>query len=103
MIHITEDGAGVQIGGRAETTVGFHGVTKRPQRKGAVQGAVTGTAAASIDGTAAQTSAYGFTEAQANELITAVNAMLVDQAAMLALLNEVQATLAEKGIFKGSA
>lgn len=72
---------GYTIGRTTAIKVGFHGATPSAQRAGAAQAAVATTGAS--------TSAYGFTEAQANALV--------------ALVNEMRATLVEKGLMKGAA
>jgi len=78
--HGNEDGWG--IGKTTADKVGFHGATPTAQRSGSAQAAVAATAAT------AETP-YGYTEAQAN--------------AIIALLNEIRATLVAKGLMKGSA
>ncbi len=78
--HGNDDGWCV---GRATTSkVGFHGSTPSTQRSGSAQDAVVDTAATS-------TTPFGYTEAQAN--------------AIIALLNEIRATLVAKGLMKGEA
>lgn len=72
---------GVCVGSAITEKVGFHGSAPTVQRAGAAQAAVVTTAAA--------TTSYGYTEAQANALI--------------ALVNEMRAALVEKGIIKGAA
>lgn len=62
--------------------VSFHGVTAVAQRASAAQAAVADTAATS-------STPFGYSEAQANAIVT--------------LLNEIRAALVEKGIIKGSA
>jgi hypothetical protein len=60
---------------------GFHGATKTVQRGGAAQAAVVNTAATNA-------TPYGYTQAQANAIVT--------------LLNEIRAVLVEKGLMTGS-
>lgn len=77
----TEDG--YMVGQSAEDKVGFYGTTPVAQRAGAAQAAVA-TAAAT------KTSPAGFaTTTQAN--------------AIVALVNEIRATLVALGLMKGSA
>ena len=81
--NIRRTGAGLKIGSDEVTKIGFHGVTPVARRSGSSQAAVATTAPT-------QTSPYGYsTSAQATALIT--------------LVNEIRATLVEKGIMKGSA
>ncbi len=72
---------GTQIATAANQMLAFHGSTAVVQRAGAAQAAVvtTGSALAS----------YGYTQAQADSIVT--------------LLNELRAALVEKGLIKGSA
>ena len=78
--HGNEDGWG--IGKTTADKIGFHGSTPSAQRSGSAQDAVVDTAATS-------TTPFGYTEEQAN--------------AIIALLNEIRATLVAKGLMKGSA
>lgn len=73
---------GYQVGQSATDKVAFHGKDPVVMRAGAAQAAVATTGATN-------SSPYGYTEAQAN--------------AIIALLNEIRATLVEKGIMKGAA
>lgn len=83
---------------------GFHGAAKTAQRTGATQAAVTNTVGAAVAATAAtSTVPFGFAEAQANAIVTNVNALRVDVIANNALLNELRAALVEKGLIKGAA
>jgi uncharacterized protein YkwD len=82
---ITAEGTapdGIQIGNSTTEKVGFHGATPIVQRSGAAQAAVATTAATS-------SSPFGFSEAQAN--------------AIVALVNELRASLVASGLIKGSA
>lgn len=72
---------GSTFGTTTSQKIGFHGATATVQRAGAAQAAVVTTAPT--------TGSYGYTQTQA--------------AAILTLLNEIRATLVEKGIMKGSA
>lgn len=74
--------AGYKVGSAADQKIGFHGATPSVQRAGAAQASVATTAPTN-------SSPYGFTQAQAT--------------AIIALLNEIQAALVEKGLIKGSA
>lgn len=73
---------GSTLGADATEKVSLHGKTPTAMRAGAAQAAVATTAATS-------SSPFGFAEAQANAIVT--------------LLNEIRATLVEKGMFKGAA
>jgi len=73
---------GYLVGLSAAEQVGFHGVTPTAQRSGAAQAAVAATASTNV-------SPYGFSQAQADGIVT--------------LLNEIRAALVAKGIIKGSA
>lgn len=88
----------------ANTKQGFHG-KRVPLRVGSTQAAVTKATGAALATTAAtQTTPFGFaTQAQADLLTTRINTLIADNAAAIVLLNEIQATLVEKGGFKGAA
>lgn len=73
---------GLLVAHTAAVKLGFHGAAPTGMRAGAAQAAVATTAATS-------TTPFGFSEAQANGIVT--------------LLNEIRATLVEKGLMKGSA
>lgn len=73
---------GLLITTGATVKLGFHGATPTAQRAGSAQAAVATTAATN-------STPYGFSEVQANGIVT--------------LLNEIRATLVEKGLMKGSA
>lgn len=72
---------GCQIGGAATDKIGFYGTTPADQRSGAAQAALTLTTATS--------GGFGFATSAAFASFTAQ-------------LEEIRATLAELGIFKGS-
>ena len=74
-------GAGFQIASTTTQLLGFHGSTPVVQRSGAAQDPVA-TDASTLN-------SYGFTESQANGLVT--------------LVNEIRAALVEKGMIKGSS
>lgn len=75
--------AGLKIGSDETSKIGFHGTTPAAQRAGSAQAAVATTGSTN-------SSPYGYTTAaQANAIVT--------------LVNEIRATLVEKGIMKGSA
>lgn len=76
----TDDG--YLIGAATTEGVGFHGTTPTAQRAGAAQAAVATTPATN-------STPYGFSQAQADGIIT--------------LLNEIRAALVAKGLIKGSA
>ncbi len=73
---------GVKLGQSATDLVGVYGVTPIVQRSGAAQAAVIATAATS-------STPFGYSEAQAN--------------AIVALVNELRASLVAVGIIKGAA
>lgn len=81
-VQTPESPDGYQLGDSASSKVGLHGATPSAQRASADQAAVPGTAATN-------STPYGYSEAQANAIVT--------------LLNEIRAALVEKGIIKGSA
>lgn len=96
---------GTQFGTAANQKSAFHGATPVVQRAGAAQAAVTPTIGAAVATTSSTNSGpFGYTTgAQADGIITAVNALLVDVGAIETLLNEVRAALVAKGVIKGSA
>lgn len=73
---------GYSVGKDAVSKVGMHGAAPTAQRSGSAQAAVATTAATA-------STPYGYSEAQANGIVT--------------LLNEIRAALVEKGIIKGEA
>lgn len=73
---------GTCLGQDASDKIAFHGATPIVQRSGSAQAAVATTAATN-------SSPYGFSQAQADGLI--------------ALVNEMRATLVALGLMKGSA
>lgn len=74
---------GQYLGGSTTHDIGFHGATPSDQRANASQAAVSVTASTT-------TSPAGYsTTTQANAIVT--------------LVNEIRATLVEKGLMKGSA
>lgn len=77
-----ESSDGFKVGDSASSKIGFYGATPVAQRASANQAAVTTTAATS-------TTPFGYTQAQADAIVT--------------LLNEIRATLVEIGLMKGSA
>lgn len=74
------------------------------QSSGAAQAAVTTTVGDAVDTTGATNSSpYGYAEAQANAIVTNVNALRVDTLALAALVNEMRSVLVARGFMKGSA
>lgn len=73
---------GYVLGKSITHLIAFHGADPVAQRAGSAQAAVAATAATS-------TTPFGYSEAQANAIVT--------------LLNEIRATLVEKGLMKGAA
>lgn len=95
---------GYTLGRLTTTKVALHGAAPVAQRAGAAQAAVSATVGAALATTAATNSTpYGFSQAQADGLIARVNALIVDNAAQTALINELRAALVEKGLIKGAA
>lgn len=98
MAEILQTAVGVTIGSGVNRKVGFHGSEGGPQRKGAAQAAVTATVASDI---------AEFTDPPAAAemvlLRAFVNALKVDNAALIVLVNELRAALVEKAIIKGSS
>jgi len=95
---------GTKIGTAANQKLAFHGATPVVQRAGSAQALVTATVGAALATTAAtQTTPYGFSQAQADGLIARVNALIVDNAALIVLVNELRAAVVAKGLIKGSA
>lgn len=79
----TDTTTGSQVGTSVSQKLSFHGATPVVQRSGAAQAAVATTAST-------QTVPFGYTtQAQADALVT--------------LVNEIRATLVQKGLMKGSA
>ncbi len=72
---------GTQVATATTQLLAFHGSTPVVQRAGSAQAAVVGTGSA--------LASYGYTQAQADSIVT--------------LVNELRAALVEKGIIKGSA
>lgn len=70
------------VGPLATSLVGFYGATPIAQRAGAAQAAVTTTASTS-------TTPFGYTQAQADAIVT--------------LVNEMRAALVASGLIKGAA
>ena len=73
-------------------------------RASSAQAAVTATVGAALATTSAtQATPYGFSQAQADGLIARVNALIVDNAALVVLVNELRTTLINANLAKGSA
>ncbi len=79
--HFTFTGGGTKFGTATSQPLGFHNATPSIQRAGAAQAAVVTTGAA--------LASYGYTQAQADAIVT--------------LVNELRAALVEKGLIKGAA
>lgn len=73
---------GTSLGQSATDKVGFYGASPIVQRSGSAQAAVATTAATN-------STPYGYSQAQANGIVT--------------LLNEIRDTLVAAGLMKGSA
>jgi len=96
--------AGLKLGTAASQKVGLFGATPVVQPSGATEAAVVPTVGAALATTAATTSTpYGFSQAQADGLIARVNALIVDNAALVALVNKLRADLVLLGAIKGAA
>lgn len=122
--QISINSRGVNITDGTTDKVGFHGVAPVAQRSGSEQAAVTTTIGAAVTQTgvavattsATNSSPYGYSQAQANAIVTNVNATVTDVAALTArlnqaradilalpvLVNELRAAEVEKGLIKGS-
>ena len=81
-VVITVNSDGLLVGQATTDKIAFHGSTPAVQRAGATQAAVATTAATN-------STPYGYSQAQADGIV--------------ALLNEMRATLVEKGLMKGAA
>ena len=100
---INQTGVGVQIGTQTDQGVSFHGAAPVAQRAGSAQAAVTDTVgSAVVTTTATNSSPYGYTQAQANAIVTNVNTLRADVITLTTLVNELRAALVEKGVIKGS-
>lgn len=95
---------GVVIGLSAAELVGFHGKTPTAQRSSANQAAVTTTVGAAVDTTGSSNSSpYGFTtSAQADAIVTNINALRADVLAMNTLMTEIRLALVNKGLIVGA-
>lgn len=81
--YLTDGGSdGSSFGQSTSDKISFYGVTPIVQRSGAAQAAVAATAATA-------STPYGYSEAQANAIVT--------------LVNELRAAMVAAGIIKGSA
>lgn len=97
-------GTGSSFGHTTAQKVSFHGVAPSAQRASANQAAVTTTVAGAVAGTAAtSTTPFGYAQAQADAIVTNVNALRVDLLAMNTLLTELRAAAVAKGFIKGAA
>lgn len=95
---------GSKIGTATTQKIAFHGSTPVVQRAGSAQAAVTTTVGAAVDTTpSTNVSPYGYTETQADAIVTNINALRVDLLNAVTLVNEMRAALVEKGLVKGSA
>lgn len=79
---VLDSTTGTKIGTATTQKLGFYNATPIAQRSGAAQAAVVGTAATN-------SSPYGYSQAQADAIVT--------------LLNEIRTTLVNLGLMKGSA
>lgn len=89
-----------RIGATAADKVGFHNKAATIQRASAAQAAVTLTAATV---STANGSDAGTTQTLANALKTQLNAVIADNVALAALVNELRTALVNKGLIKGAA
>lgn len=95
---------GVLLGSATSEKVGFFGTTPADQPVGSAQAAVTTTVGSAVAGTAATNSTpYGYSQAQADAIVTNINALRVDVLATVALVNKLRTDLVELGIIKGAA
>lgn len=93
------------LGRTAGAARGFFGASAIPQPAHADQAAVTHTVGDAVATTGAtNTTPYGFTTAaQANAIVTNVNALRADVLALEKLANQMRADLVALGLLKGSA
>ena len=103
-VNLTATG-NVALGTNAASTLGFFGTTPAAQPAGAAQSAVaTGAITPLVTTSATQTTPWGFsTEAQAEAIATAVNLVITQGAALVALANAIRAALVTLGEIKGAA
>lgn len=95
---------GTKIGTATSQKLGFFNATPIIQPASANQAAVTTTVGSAVAATGStQTTPYGYAQAQADAIVSNVNALRVDLLAMNTLLTQVRADLVALGFEKGSA
>jgi hypothetical protein len=93
------------LGDSIADTIGFYGVTGVAQQASASQAAVSTAAISAVATTGATNSSpYGYTtSAQADAIVTAINAIITRQALIITLVNELRLDLVTIGAIKGAA
>lgn len=93
------------LGNAVGDTIGFYGVAGVVQPSGTAQSAVGTTAITGpVTTTATSTTPWGYaTSTQANVIVSAVNSLISQGAALVTLCNAMQAALVSIGAIKGSA
>lgn len=99
----TLDGRSTILGATTSTLLGFYGATAISQPTSADQAAVATTAITALVTTAATSnSPFGFTSAQANAILAAVNSLITQGAALVVQGNRNRTDLVALGLVKGS-
>lgn len=94
---------GTKIGTATTQKLGFYNATPVVQPTSANQAAVTTTVGSAVATTAAtNTSPYGYDQAQADAIVTNINALRVDVLAINTLVTALRLALVNLGIVKGS-
>lgn len=95
--------AGGTLGAATSSPISFYGTTPTTQPTSANQAAVATTAITAVATTAATSSSpFGFTSAQANAILSAINSLITSEAADRVLLNQIRSDLVTLGLIKGS-
>src|SRR3972149_7727494 len=94
---------GARFGKDATELISFFGATPVAQPSGSTQAAVATTALTTMATTAAtSTTPFGFTEAQANAIIAAVNGHALGGHSAIVLVNKIRADLVTLGLIAGA-
>lgn len=103
MAWIKRTADGLVIGKTGEK-VAFNGATPVVKRAGSAQAALDAVAATAPAATAAtSTTPFGYSEAQANDIVTLVTELRTQAIANYVLVNEIRAALIAVGLIKGAA
>lgn len=95
--------AGGTLGAATSSPISFYGTTPTTQPTSANQAAVATTAITAVATTAATSSSpFGFTSAQANAILSAINSLITFEAADRVLVNQIRSDLVTLGLIKGS-